>query len=456
MAFVRVVLTLLIASGLFAGNAVAATCSPTAWLAELSSICNDSNAVGSTPDSAAASCAGAYNSKANPPGTKPDQMLSIQVTSVDAQARTWTYQVFQGGTAGGYGTAYLTAREEGCIAPPAVPDPCVAEIKALVASGTTNLSMAGVVSSGASCMKMPAGTQTAVGKGCKVNFQVDLTYGATTNHPRTDGVFVPVLNAGGDVVSSACSLAAPAPVVNKCPDGYPGTFNGADVCVPRDKNDSAASAAKKVTVTTNADGSQTTVTQTTSTTCSGAGSCSTTTTTSTSVGGGAPSTTSTTSDVKKADFCASNPTDRQCVASPDKPSDGSFSGGCGVPPVCTGDALQCAIASATFTTRCSTDALQTDKTDSVVKAGYSAIGGVQSDSDNPRKMKVEKDIGSLDQSNPFGNDGGLSDSVINLGPRLGTLTLPWSAYNGILVMMGKLAVGLTLLSSAFYVAKGSS
>lgn len=144
----------------------------------------------------------------------------------------------------------------------------------------------------------------------------------------------------------------------KSGQGY-GEVNGVAVCTG--PVSSAATSDTTTTTTTNPDSSSTTTTSK-STSCTG-GNCTTTTTTITD-NGPATSTTTTTS---QGDFCAENPKHIACKAqggfceeNPDLSicKDSTFTGSCEEEPACEGDAATCAIARATWISRCAVDELK--------------------------------------------------------------------------------------------------
>jgi hypothetical protein len=144
-----------------------------------------------------------------------------------------------------------------------------------------------------------------------------------------------------------------------------GDFNGSSVCVPNSPAPKMTEKEVKTEVkeTTNSDGSKDTETTTTTntTTCSGVGSCSTTTTTNVSNNktnpdgsDGGSSSTCTGADCKTSDGKSQN------EAKEEEQSESKVTGGttCEAPPVCTGDAIQCAILRQTYTQRCADEKFQ--------------------------------------------------------------------------------------------------
>ncbi|WP_152567224.1 virulence factor TspB C-terminal domain-related protein [Cupriavidus metallidurans] len=147
-----------------------------------------------------------------------------------------------------------------------------------------------------------------------------------------------------------------------------GTVNGVQVCVKCSQSDSATN---KNQSTTNPDGSttQTTTTTNVSFNDNSVTTNTTTTTTTTPAGGGTPTTTTKADGTteSKDSYCQRNPSDPNC-----KDQKGQVSGGddCNAPPVCTGDAIQCAMVMQQFKTRC-----DMQKTDAAVVLGQQLATG---------------------------------------------------------------------------------
>lgn len=152
----------------------------------------------------------------------------------------------------------------------------------------------------------------------------------------------------------AASSPSVAPTANPCPTGStPGTLNGLQICSPTsDRNtvmagptSTASAPSGSASNPASGLGSNAPPTATSSnqqTACTG-GSC-TTTTTYTNSSGVVVGTASTSQP--QTSFCAENPKASICGGP------GSFSGVCGSPSACTGDAVMCAMAAATFKSEC--------------------------------------------------------------------------------------------------------
>lgn len=176
--------------------------------------------------------------------------------------------------------------------------------------------------------------------------------------------------------NTAASVVPPDDPKTKCLQAGQafGTVNGQVVCVPA----SSVSSQKTTTQTPGSNStnpaSTTNVTNTTS--CTGDGSCTTTTTTTTTSGGSGPGGTGPGSTTKadtvattdpKATFCSENPNSPMC-------KDSSFAGSCaaGAAPACTGDAVQCAQATAAWQIKCD---VETEPTDAAYTLGKSLSSG---------------------------------------------------------------------------------
>lgn len=140
----------------------------------------------------------------------------------------------------------------------------------------------------------------------------------------------------------------PASLPEPLPPGMcPGEVNGVAVNVP-----CGTTTSKQVTTKATSDSSGNTgsETKTRETTCSGAGSCTTTTTTTTTVNG--VSTTKIEGTTQpKGEFCKENAGAKECD------NGSSFAGNCDAPPVCKGDAVQCAQAVASHKLQCAATSL---------------------------------------------------------------------------------------------------
>lgn len=171
-----------------------------------------------------------------------------------------------------------------------------------------------------------------------------------------------------------------------------GYVNGQVVCTKADSSKSPGGTASSEK--TNADGSKTKTDVKQEVSCDGTTCTTTTTTTTTETSSTGTSTTSTKTDTstkpdpsngsgtgsngQKGDtsFCQNNPNSPACQSS-------SFSGACGTAPTCTGDAVNCAIAKATFLSNCAIT-----PSEDALKAGQDSLTQKQAGSgaeDDPAK-----------------------------------------------------------------------
>ena len=153
-----------------------------------------------------------------------------------------------------------------------------------------------------------------------------------------------------------------------------GTVNGSPVCTACDQTSQTT---KETKIETPATGPAVTTTSTTTEVCTQAGSCTTTTTTNSSSGagstttsqtpGGTPGDGSPDDPTEKKSFCEENPTLSICQQTSYNASS------CSAPPVCTGDAVQCAQALEVWKTRCDLlDAMTPKNTDDSPISGADA------------------------------------------------------------------------------------
>jgi hypothetical protein len=310
--------------------------------------------------------------------------------------------------------------------------------------------------------------------GCLVNYKPDMGYWVTgsgqysstvggTSTFQTSGVgtYTGGSCAPGPGVGSVVS-GAPTPStasedgpVSKC-DGFEGTLMGATVCVPRVGPNGVDSTVTKsstsgTTTVANPDGTSTTqgTQNTTSTNCSkdSTGTVMCVTATSTTVTQGTSTTTTTgTQTASLSDFCKSNPKDKNCVGL----SDSSFAGNCGAPPACTGDAVECAIAGATFQANCALNPQDTGGEQALYAQSKGTGTGLGTTS-------VAISSSSFDTSDALGGGGlGLTDKsyTLNLGAINSSFTVPFSMLNPWLSALGNILVAGSFLIALGIVGKG--
>ena len=177
----------------------------------------------------------------------------------------------------------------------------------------------------------------------------------------------------------------------------------------------------------------------TSTVCT-ADSCTSTTTYTNSSGSTVGTSTAT---LPQATFCDQNPGASICTSS-------SWSASaCSSPPVCTGDAVQCAIATQAFTTACAfsnTAAVTTQE--SAFTAGAAVVG----DQTTALTSSVNVGPSSFSTSNVLGASAGLTDLAISVAGN--PVVISFSQLNSSFAMLGYVLVGVTGLLCMRIVARG--
>lgn len=242
----------------------------------------------------------------------------------------------------------------------------------------------------------------------------------------------------GNTCSAGTTAASPPPPEsNRCAAGTcPGTINGVFTCLACTQNNTTTET--DTSTKTNADGSTSSTTSTTQ--CQGDACTTTTTTTTTPVGGGIPTIES---ETKKADdkksFCEENPTFSAC-------KEGTFTGSCGSPPACTGDAIQCATARATFETNCTLNPAPSSLSD----LGNSVASGTENLTGATLSSAASRDTvdlaTSLDTSK-FLAAGCPADRVITLANGF-NLTLPFNSLCTYLEFLGSIVTAFSLLAAS--------
>lgn len=227
------------------------------------------------------------------------------------------------------------------------------------------------------------------------------------------------------------------------PGTCPGEVNGVTVNVPCSRTETKGT---KTTTENDGAGNTTTKSESKTTSCTAAGSCSTTVTTTTTVNGGTPSTTTKTTEESKGQFCANNPGSKECGD-----GDGSaFGGSCDAGFKCEGDAVQCATARAVNDNLCKLeevfemDAATRGLVDSVLAGTWT---------DNPRDNPQQINVGTFNQSNPFGTSCP-GDVTAQMGAF--TLTIPLASMCGWLQIIGNMLVAVSLLGATLFIFRGSS
>lgn len=231
--------------------------------------------------------------------------------------------------------------------------------------------------------------------------------------------------------AAANDAAAKEYAANLASGKCPGTVNGLQVWVA-----CSTVEAKKTTTTTVKDAagnvtSTGTATVTDSTSCTGL-TCTTLKTTANPDGTSSVVTLS----ASKATFCAENPTASVCKTT-------SFAAGdCNTPPVCDGDAIQCALAKQQKETLC---ALTKTSTESALYDSKKSLTGNQT-GDNPNNETVSLTSGSFDTSSALGSGSCIADKVVTVWGK--SVSLPFSQVCSWLAVMGNILVSVSLLAAA--------
>lgn len=151
-----------------------------------------------------------------------------------------------------------------------------------------------------------------------------------------------------------------------------------------------------------------------------------------------------TSTEPKDVYCASHPNDALCK------TDSQASGGddCKTPPVCKGDAVQCAMLSQQWKIRC-----DNQQTNAASDLATSVLAG-NDPSKNPAAV-ANRDVrpisNSIDQT-AFLGGGGLQDKVVTVSGQ--SITLPFSRLNQYLEWIGRVFVVLSLIGAIRIVLGG--
>lgn len=337
--------------------------------------------------------------------------------------------------------------------------------------------------------------------GCLISGTANIAYGDSPNQTWSAAMSY----TGAKCVPSGDAPNAPSPT--GCPVGQmQGTVNGNVVCYKPGPETSKSSQGAGSTTTTNSDGSKTKTDTKQTTTCTGAGSCSTTTevtVTGTTSGGttGTPVTTSTTTTCTRGSPGCQTTATTQTPVTTTSTSTGStstgtpvtsggttttptgsntttttsstggaatgsgggsggngngngggdggmFSGACGAPPICDGDAVMCAVAAATFTTNCtlSDPKLPTPLYDAAItKTGdqTTALSG---------NSTVSVASSQFDQTELLGAGSGMTDRIVTVAHQ--SISIPFSSVNIWLQRLGVVLQAVAFLVAARIVIRG--
>jgi hypothetical protein len=249
-----------------------------------------------------------------------------------------------------------------------------------------------------------------------------------------------------------CTPPAPSPTESPVPTPCKGTYgqvNGVDVCLPLGTDPAATVEEGKKTEekTTDSTGGTTTETTTEKSSCIGS-KCTTEKTITTTAPDGTSTSKTETKDESKDDFCKTNPRSPQCITS-------SFSGSCGAIPSCSGDAIQCAIATDQIRRNC--QMLEPDAdANSVVNKALAGTDGI-----NAEAMKASATVVNVGTFNQAGRSWSRScpaDPVIALTflPNAPSWTIPFSRACGPLGLLANAAVAITLLGCLVFCVRGGA
>lgn len=221
------------------------------------------------------------------------------------------------------------------------------------------------------------------------------------------------------------------------PGKCPGEVNGVPVVVdcgeakapaPIKNTGPAATASSPAGTIPNSKG------ETGETTCSG-GVCTTVTTTKTNNPDGTTTDEPTTTTEPETTFCAKNAGSPLCK----EPQKGSFAGSCGA-TVCSGDAVQCAIAQEQYRRNCELF----DANESSARGLLAAAAGDRPGDHPANTAETFSLANGFDKTNLIAG-GCPGDQVVSIGGG-GSVTLPWSELCSPATWLGNLLVGLTALA----------
>ena len=256
---------------------------------------------------------------------------------------------------------------------------------------------------------------------------------------------------GSHDCTSAPVATAPAGAAACKSTEYFGQINGVDTCIPATTTTSSSGSVTAtppgVTASTPsgtasapviAGAPSGTVGTSTVTTCEG-GNCSTVTS---FTGSGGSALGTKTESVPQKTFCAENPTASVCVS-------GTFSGSCGAPPACSGDAVMCAVAAATFATNCTLSPSPNSES-----AAYDAAKLVTGEvvSTLPGSVTTAFGPSSFDQTELLGAAQGLSSFDVQVMGQ--TMSVDMSVLNVWLVRLGYILQALSFMLAVRIVGRG--
>lgn len=312
--------------------------------------------------------------------------------------------------------------------------------------GAINLSYVGDVPNGDACVPTSGSSS---GRGCTAKF-IRVSAHRTSATAPWISTGTAEMNNG---TSSGCSLAPVAPTPSTpstsvtstlapsqtCPPGEQrGTINGVSVCKPYGTTTETKTDSVKNEVSTSPTGVTSTSSISETTTCKD-GLCSTAKTS--SINGGAPTTSRLTQS--QAGFCTLNPKVTGC-----NDSKSAFGGSCGSPPVCSGDAVQCAAASAAFTTACVLDTKANAES-----ALYEAAKALDKNSSVITATNTPISSALFNSTNIFGSGSGcISDKSVTISGY--TMSFPFSKICPFLEYIGFLNLAIAFALAGRIVTRG--
>lgn len=298
-------------------------------------------------------------------------------------------------------------------------DKCVADAGQVGRFGTINAS--------STCSFGCTATRAGVANSACVETQYD-AYGQPTS-------WMCDMRITGEHCTSGWSLENPAPETEAgpkdgeeegCPVGYyQSTFNGQTHCVMTPPATSEQTTEQKVTTHPDGTSTETTTTRTSEVNPDGSLQQTTTTTTTEKDASGNVTSTSTSSTGAASGlggFCATNPGSQLCQGG------GSFGGNCGSKPVCKGDAIQCAIAAATFEMQC---ALAVGEE---VLDDFAAIQAFDGTGEGQGLDRKQIDVPETLVVSEIGGGAGLQDQTFTVMGE--TIVIPFSEINRFIEMFG--------------------
>jgi hypothetical protein len=257
-------------------------------------------------------------------------------------------------------------------------------------------------------------------------------------------------SCAGESAQSCSVVPNPSSDLSQCAQGsFPGQVNGVQVCLPPS---GITTAPEKTTATPPASGASApsipdaptgTASTEKSTTCTG-----TTCITTTTYRDGAGASLGQKNEAKPiTSFCQENPKAPGCK----ELVEGTFSGRCGSATICTGDAVMCAIAAATFASNC---ALSTAPADSVTteNTAYDTAKTVTGNQTSELAANTSLTISSasFNQTELLGAAQGMADVTVVVMGR--TIVLPFSSVNVHLDTLGRILQAVTFLMCAVIVS----